>query len=84
VRGERSKAKSYDTDNAPYRQHVPLRDVIALLKRDEPSNDFNITAYNYRIHKQAIVPLWANMGPVSMLGPPADSMDSSGSPLRAL
>ena len=69
VQGDRGKAKSYETDKDPHRRHAPLREIIALLRRDEPSNDFYITAYNDTTNKQALAPLWKDLGPVSILQP---------------
>ncbi|WP_370179124.1 cupin-like domain-containing protein [Alteriqipengyuania sp.] len=69
VQGDRGKATSYEIDKDPHRRHAPLREIIALLRRDKPSNDFYITAYNDTTNKQALAPLWEDLGPVSILQP---------------
>lgn len=69
VQGQRSAAKSYETDKDAHKRHVKLHEIIALLRRDEPSNDYYITAYNDTVNKAALAPLWADMGPVSLLEP---------------
>ena len=69
VQGDRGKATSYETDKEPHRRHALLREIIALLRRDKPSNDFYITAYNDTTNKQALAPLWEDLGPVSILQP---------------
>ncbi|MEE4153376.1 MAG: cupin-like domain-containing protein [Erythrobacter sp.] len=67
VQGQRTGAKSYETNKDPHKRQVPLRGVIALLRRNQPSNDYYITAYNDTVNKTALAPLWADLGPVSLL-----------------
>jgi len=67
VQGERGKAATYESNKDPHKRHVKLREIIALLRRDEPSNDYYITAYNDTINKQALAPLWSDLGPISVL-----------------
>lgn len=67
VQGQRDNAADYEIDKDKHRRHAPMRDVIALLRRDQPSNDFYITAYNDSMNKQALAPLWADLGPISLL-----------------
>ncbi|MEL7444888.1 MAG: cupin-like domain-containing protein [Pseudomonadota bacterium] len=69
VQVNRSQAKSYESEKDPHRRHAMLKDVLALLRRDEPSNDYYITAYNDTTNKQTLAPLWEDLGDLSILQP---------------
>ena len=69
VQGQRSRSAQYEMDKDAHKRHVRLGEVIALLRKDEPSNDYYITAYNDTTNKQTLSPLWEDLGPVSILEP---------------
>lgn len=69
IQGQRGKSASYESDKETHKRRVKLTDVLDLLRRDEPSNDYYITAYNDTLNKQTLAPLWEDLGPVSLLQP---------------
>lgn len=69
VQGERGKAPDYESQKDRHKRHVKLSEVLALLRRDQPSNEYYITAYNDTVNKQTLAPLWADLGPISLLEP---------------
>jgi hypothetical protein len=67
LQGQRGASPRYESDKTAHERRVPMRAVIELLRRDEASNDFYITAYNDKTNKATLAPLWDDLAPVSIL-----------------
>lgn len=65
----RTDADDYELAKERHRQLLPMRAVIDAIRRSEQSNDFYITAYNDTTNKNALAPLWDDLGDVSILRP---------------
>lgn len=67
LQGQRQSSDDYEMTKDNHKRHVKFSEFVALLRQTESSNDFYITAYNDTINKQALAPLWEDVGDISLL-----------------
>lgn len=67
LQGQRLSGEDYEMVKDRHKRHVKFSEFIALLRQTENSNDFYITAYNDTVNKQALAPLWEDVGDLSLL-----------------
>ncbi|MCB2068035.1 MAG: cupin-like domain-containing protein [Erythrobacter sp.] len=67
VQAERTSAADYEQAKDRHKRTTPLRNITAAMRQVEASNDFYLTAYNDTRNKAALAPLWADLGPISVL-----------------
>ncbi len=69
LQGQRLSGGDYEMAKDRHKRHVPFSEFVALLRQTDSSNDFYITAYNDTVNKQALAPLWEDVGDLSLLKP---------------
>lgn len=67
LQGDRDTASDYELAKDRHKRQATMRDVINAIQVIDSSNDFYLTAYNDTTNKQALAPLWNDLGPVSIL-----------------
>ena len=67
LQAARGMSASYERDTDAHKRTTALRKVTAAMRQVESSNDFYLTAYNDSHNRQALAPLWDDLGPVSIL-----------------
>lgn len=67
LQGQRLEGDDYEMAKDRHKRHVKFSEFTALLRQTESSNDFYITAYNDTVNKQALAPLWEDVGDISLL-----------------
>lgn len=67
LQGQRLSGEDYEMVKDRHKRHVKFSEFIALLRQTHSSNDFYITAYNDTVNKQALAPLWDDVGDISLL-----------------
>ena len=65
VQTGRESDPAYEQRSDSHRTMMPLAALIERLRGDEPSNDFYVTANNGTHNRQALAPLWEDLGPIS-------------------
>lgn len=69
LQARRTEAGDYEMAKDRHKQVHPMRSVIDAIRKSGPTNDFYITAYNDTANKQALAPLWDDLGDISILRP---------------
>lgn len=69
LQGQRLSGEDYETAKDSYKRHAKFSEFADLLRQTDSSNDFYITAYNDTVNKQALAPLWEDVGDISLLKP---------------
>lgn len=69
VQADRTRAADYEQAKDRHKRTTQLRHITAAMRQVGASNDFYLTAYNDTRNKAALAPLWADLGPVSILRP---------------
>lgn len=67
LQGQRLSGDDYEMAKDRHKRQVQFSEFIALLRQTESSNDFYITAYNDTVNKQALAPLWEDVGDITLL-----------------
>ena len=67
LQGQRLSGEDYELAKDRHKRHVAFGEFISLLRQTESSNDFYITAYNDTVNKQALAPLWQDVGDIALL-----------------
>lgn len=63
----RDSSATYERDKDAHKRSTSLRKLTMAMRQVSSSNDFYLTAYNDKGNKQALAPLWDDIGPVSIL-----------------
>jgi hypothetical protein len=66
---ERERDPDYELAKDEHRRRVRFGELIDWLRKDEPSNDIYLTAYNSGTNAAALAPLWDDMAPIALLDP---------------
>lgn len=66
---ERERDPDYEVAKDDHRRRVRFGEMIDWLRKDEPSNDVYLTAYNSGTNAAALAPLWDDMAPIALLDP---------------
>ena len=69
---ERERDPDYELAKDDHRRLVRFGDLIDWLRKDEPSNDIYLTAYNSGTNAAALGGLWDDLAPVELLEARAD------------
>ena len=69
LQGHRGSSADYELFKERHQRRVPMREVVAAIRKLDSSNDFYVTAYNDTTNKQTLAPLWDDLAPVSILKP---------------
>lgn len=69
LQAERMSADDYELAKDHHKRMAPMRAVIDAIRKAGATNDFYVTAYNDTTNKQALAPLWEDVGDVSILRP---------------
>lgn len=69
LQGQRQSRDDYEIASNELKRNVTFADFVAALRRTDSSNDFYITANNDTVNKQALAPLWEDVGEISLLKP---------------
>ncbi len=64
---ERERDPDYELAKDEHRRLVRFAELIDWLRKDEPSNDIYLTAYNSGTNAAALAPLWDDMAPIALL-----------------
>lgn len=64
VQANRSTDRDYEIKMDRHTARQPLGDIINCIITGGPSNDFYVTAFNSVHNKQALAPLWADVGDI--------------------
>lgn len=64
---ERERDPNYELDKDDHRRLIRFGELIDWLRKDEPSNDIYLTAYNSGSNAAALAPLWDDMAPIDLL-----------------
>ncbi len=67
LQGQRQSSDDYEMAKDNHKRHVKFSEFVLLLRQTDSSNDFYITAYNDTVNKQALAPLWEDVGDISLL-----------------
>lgn len=67
LQGQRLSSDDYELVKDRHKRHVAFAEFVTQLRQTETSNDFYITAYNDTVNKQALAPLWNDVGDISLL-----------------
>lgn len=69
----RESDEAYEINNDKFRRQMPMREFIAMLRADEPSNNFYMTANNDGLNQRSLGKLWNEAGQIDgYLTPNAD------------
>ena len=66
---ERERDPDYELAKDDHRRLVRFAELIDWLRKDQPSNDIYLTAYNSGTNAAALAPLWDDMAPIGLLEP---------------
>lgn len=69
LQGERESSSNYELYKLRHRRMLPMREVVAAIRRFDRTNEFYVTAFNDTTNKHSLAPLWDDLGPVSILEP---------------
>lgn len=58
----RSTDPNYEVNNDQHRREMPMREFLGLMRSDESSNDFYITANNDDLNRSALSQIWNDAG----------------------
>jgi hypothetical protein len=64
VQTDRDRDPSYEISSDKHRAKMPLSELLPLLRHDQPTNDFYVTANNGGHNRAALAPLWNDIGPL--------------------
>ena len=64
---ERERDPDYELAKDDHRRLVRFSEFIDWLRKDEPSNDIYLTAYNSGTNAAALAPLWDDLAPIALL-----------------
>lgn len=64
VQQGREADAEYEINSTAHKTLQPLSAVLARLRRDEPTNDFYVTANNSGHNRAALAPLWDEIGDI--------------------
>lgn len=62
VQTAREADPEFELNSIAHKTRMPLADLIGQLKADPDTNDFYVTANNGSVNRQALAPLWADVG----------------------
>ena len=69
LQGERESAADYELYKFRHRRMLPMRDVVAAIRRFDSTNEFYVTAFNDTTNKHSLAPLWDDLGEIAILAP---------------
>lgn len=61
----RDRGPDYEHKRERYVREMTLRDYTALIRQTGPTNNFYVTANNGKKNREALAPLWDDIGPIS-------------------
>jgi len=64
---ERERNPDYELAKDDHRRLVRFGELADWLRKDEPSNDIYLTAYNSGANAAALAPLWDDLAPIELL-----------------
>ena len=64
VQAGREADPAYEQRSPDHKKLLPFAEILALLREDRATNDFYITANNGAHNRNALAPLWAEIGPI--------------------
>lgn len=64
---ERERDPDYELAKDDHRRRIRFGELIDWLRKDGPSNDIYLTAYNSGTNAAALAPLWDDMAPIALL-----------------
>lgn len=65
---ERERDPDYEIAKDGHRRLVRFAELVDWLRKDEPSNDIYLTAYNSGTNAAALGALWDDLAPIDLLG----------------
>jgi len=64
---ERERDPDYELAKDDHRRLIRFGELVDWLRKDEPSNDIYLTAYNSGTNAAALGPLWDDLAPIDLL-----------------